>query len=276
MDPFYHVSHVNDHLYALKSLSGEFVFLVLGSREALLIDTCLGVGNLRAQVEGLTSLPVTVVLTHGHLDHAMGAPEWEGAWMSTLDVDVYRGMCSVEDRRGYLVANVGPERATPWMDAFLPAAPDYAFRALSDGQIFDLGGVTVEAVAFPGHTPGCTALLLVEDRILITGDACNVSTFLFDEFTCSVADYRATVERVAQRLDGRYDRVFMQHHVLDAVPDLLQDMLDVCDRVLAGTDDAVPRQVMGHDARLALEADRTMRRVDGGCANLLYDPEHVR
>ena len=107
MDPFYSVSQVNDHLYALKSPSGEFVYLVTGAREALLIDTCLGVGNLRDQVEALTSLPVTVAITHGHVDHAMGAPEWEGAWMSPLDTDIYRSMCAVAERRGYLAANAG-------------------------------------------------------------------------------------------------------------------------------------------------------------------------
>ncbi len=275
MDPFYSVSQVNDHLYALKSPSGEFVYLVTGAREALLIDTCLGVGNLRDQVEALTSLPVTVAITHGHVDHAMGAPEWEGAWMSPLDTDIYRSMCAVAERRGYLAANAGEECAAKWDATFLPEAPDYAFRPLADGQVFDLGGVTVEAVAFPGHTPGCTAMLLVEDRILITGDACNVSTFLFDENASSVEAYRATVARVAKRLDGRYDRVFMQHHVMDAVPNLLGDMLEVCDRVLAGTDDAVTRHVMGRDVKLAMDANGQMQRVDGGCANLLYNPEHL-
>ncbi len=276
MDRFYVADRVNDHLTTLKSASGEFVFLLEGAHEALLIDTCLGVGNLRAQVEELTALPVTVALTHGHLDHAMGAPEWEGSWMSPLDVDVYRGMCSVEDRRGYLAANAGDACAAQWEESFLPAEPDYAFRPLVDGQTFDLGGVTVEAVAFPGHTPGCMAMLLVEDRILITGDACNKFTFLFDETASSVADYRATVERVAARLEGRYDRVFMQHHDLEAVPDLLYDMLDVCDRVLAGTDDAIPRRVMGHDARIALSCDERVNRVDGGCANLVYNPQNLR
>ena len=276
MDRFYVADRVNDHLTTLKSASGEFVFLLEGAHEALLIDTCLGVGNLRAQVEELTALPVTVVLTHGHLDHAMGAPEWEGSWMSPLDVDVYRGMCSVEDRRGYLAANAGDACAAQWEESFLPAEPDYAFRPLADGQTFDLGGVTVEAVAFPGHTPGCMAMLLVEDRILIAGDACNKFTFLFDETASSVADYRATVERVAARLEGRYGRVFMQHHDLEAVPDLLYEMLDVCDRVLAGTDDAIPRRVMGHDARIALSCDERVNRMDGGCANLVYNPQNLR
>jgi len=275
VEPFYTVSEVNNHLYALKSASGEFVYLVLGSHDALLIDTCLGIGNLREQVEALTTLPVTVAITHGHIDHAMGAPEWNDAWMNLLDTDVYRSMCSYDDRMGYLAANVGSERAAQWADVFVPETPDYAFQPLADGQVFDLGGVTVEAVWFPGHTPGCTAMLLVEDRILITGDACNVATFLFDENASSVTDYRATVEQVAKRLDGRYDRVFMQHHVMDAVPNLLQEMLDVCDRVLTGTDDAIPRKMMGRDARLAMDANATMQRLDGGCANLLYNPEHL-
>ena len=95
MQTFYTPSRVNDHLFALKSISGEFVYLVLASNQALLIDTCVGAGNLRAHVEELTDLPVEVVITHGHIDHAMGAPEWDRCWMNPKDDEIYRSMCDV-------------------------------------------------------------------------------------------------------------------------------------------------------------------------------------
>jgi len=37
----------------------------------------VGVGHLKDLVSGLTDKPLTVLLTHGHVDHANGAPEFD-------------------------------------------------------------------------------------------------------------------------------------------------------------------------------------------------------
>lgn len=276
MDAFYQVQQVNDHLIALKSLSGEFVYLVLGSECALLIDTCLGLGNLRATVESLTDLPIEVALTHGHLDHAMGAPEWEGVWMSPADQAIYKSMCDAEGRLGYLSANAGAAAADTWKDTLVPPCPGYAFRPLADGQVFDLGGITVEAIAFPGHTPGTHAFLLREDRILISGDACNNSTFLFESTCSTVEEYRRTVLAVQERLAGRYDHVFIQHHEMEVAPDLLPNMAEVCDRVLARDVDDEPFSFRGMPACVALAHDPYFHRLDGKSGNLIYNPNRLR
>lgn len=44
-------------------------YLLLGNREALLIDTGLGVADLGPVVRALTGLPLRVVTTHAHWDH---------------------------------------------------------------------------------------------------------------------------------------------------------------------------------------------------------------
>ena len=46
--------------------------LFIGDEMAILADTGLGVGNIRAVVESLTRLPVKVVTTHAHWDHTGG------------------------------------------------------------------------------------------------------------------------------------------------------------------------------------------------------------
>jgi glyoxylase-like metal-dependent hydrolase (beta-lactamase superfamily II) len=43
----------------------------------LLVDTDLGVGRLADFVKSLTALPVVVVNTHGHPDHAGGNNEFK-------------------------------------------------------------------------------------------------------------------------------------------------------------------------------------------------------
>ena len=55
----------------------DTMYLVVGSRKAALIDTGAGIGDLRGLVESLTELPVMVLTTHLHTDHAGGNPLFE-------------------------------------------------------------------------------------------------------------------------------------------------------------------------------------------------------
>lgn len=65
-------------------------YLLCGTERAVLIDTGLGVANIKAVVDDLTTLPVAAVLTHAHWDHIGGLSlfpdfavhENEAKWLS--------------------------------------------------------------------------------------------------------------------------------------------------------------------------------------------------
>ena len=145
MADFYRAEKVNDRVTAILSLTGEIMYLVNGSERSLLIDTCVGAGNLRDFVEKLTEKPLTVLLTHGHVDHAMGAPEFTGndgkkeceIYMNHADTQVYLGMNSIENRKGYVLAGLGGQMPEGLEETFLPPAP-MTFKNLKDGDRFDL------------------------------------------------------------------------------------------------------------------------------------------
>ncbi len=63
----------------------------------------------------------------------------------------------------------------------------------------------MKVYALPGHTLGSMVMLLEEERILISGDACNNSTFLFDENSLSVPEYRENLH-IAKKCNKRFER----------------------------------------------------------------------
>lgn len=275
---------VTKRVTAIRSRSGEILYLVEGDKRAILIDACVGVVGLRRFVGSLTSKPVTVLLTHGHVDHAMGAPEFDEVWLHRLDRPVYDEMSPLAVRREYIAMSCPPGSPEVGADELVPPHP-VAFHELGDGMVFDAGGITVEAIHFPGHTPGMTAMLITEtapansastEAILVVGDGCNPRTFLFDHNASSVEEYRDALSRLVERTRGRVGHIVISHHVMRMPDDLFDDALATCDRVLSGISDEVPFDFMGHRAVLAKATGEDGLPADGSMFNLAYDPARLR
>ena len=66
-------------------------FLVEGTRRAVLIDAMTGLRGLAALLPALTSLPVEVVATHGHIDHIGGVSELGGCALHPADAGLLDG-----------------------------------------------------------------------------------------------------------------------------------------------------------------------------------------
>lgn len=275
MVEYYKSEKINETMTAIRSMTGEIMYLVEGKEKAVLVDTCLGVGHLRKFVENLTDKPITVLLTHGHVDHALGAPEFDEVYMNSADIEVYEKMSPLEERIGYIKANLGENMPAFTEDDYVKPSPA-DFKELTDGQSFDLGGVHIEAYALPGHTHGTMVMLIPEERALILGDACNNSTFLFDENSLSVNEYRENLIQVKEKLEGRYDTTYLCHHVMTASKDMIAHVIEVCNDILDGKADDIPFEFMGHHAFVAKKANERFERVDGGEGNIIYDKEKLK
>lgn len=273
---FYQTEPVSDRITLLRSACGELLYLIEGTDRAVLVDTSVGVGHLRALVDSLTDRPVSVLLTHGHVDHAPGAPAFDDVYLNPLDVPLYRRFSALEERKGYLRASLGPRFAELTEEDYVPPEPDKALHPLTDGQTFDLGGLHAAAYELHGHTPGCMVVLIPEERILILGDACNNSTFLFDGDACSVEEYRDNLRAARDRLAGSFDRVFLAHHEMETGADIMDNVLALCEELLTcGGADDVPFAFLGMYACIAKKCSPQFHREDGVCGNLIYSKEKL-
>ena len=110
-------------------------------REAVLIDPVFGqVERDLALINELGLKLVLVVDTHAHADHVTGA------WL-------------LKQKTGCKIASakvIGAEHVD------LP---------LEDGQTFGVKGISLRAIATPGHTNGCMSYVLADEAMVFTGDA---------------------------------------------------------------------------------------------------------
>jgi hydroxyacylglutathione hydrolase len=234
---------------------GEFdcasIFLLVGDEKAMLIDTGIGIGDLKGFIHTLTDKPLMVCFSHAHPDHTGGASAFEHAYVHPKDMDDFAkgGLMglSVESRLGYIRRIAEREKGVyPYNQAedvteWGPCPPLYP---LEDEQVIDLGSRKVTVYACPGHTPGSITFLDENTRILFLGDACNCTLHLgggprgTPRFT-SVEKALFYLKRL-QSLRSQYDRCFNGHYDFRPLgaalgEDVLPDAITACEQIVAGT-----------------------------------------
>lgn len=210
-------------------------YLIVGTRQALLFDTGLGMVPLRPLVERLTRLPVTVLNSHTHYDHAGG--NWEFDRILAVETPYTRA-----NMAGFPHAELATEVAA---DAFCSGAPagldTAAFRTrpwsatatVRDGDTIDLGGRTLEVLHVPGHTPDATALLDRANGLLFTGDSYyDGPIWLFVPET-DLDAYDRSMARLAALAPG-LRQLLPAHNSARVAPDRLGAALDAVRTVRTG------------------------------------------
>lgn len=271
---FYTTEKVTEHITRIRPFWNDAcMYYVEGDERAVLIDTGYGFGDLKGFVDGLSDKPYDVLISHGHIDHANGAGQWDKVYMSHKDIDLYHTRCSVSERKGFLKKYV-PD-IDDYDDSYFPPVHDDNFIDLKDGDDFDLGGVTVHTIAAPGHTKGMLVFLVKEDRTILFGDACGVFTlFVMDEAT-SLEEYVSSLDTL-KSYEDQYDRILRQHGTCESPKSLLDEDITIVKSILDGTDDHVPTEFNGIPCFIAraVKPDSN-ERVDGKEGNILYIPEKI-
>lgn len=257
----------------ITDLSGVHCFLVEGRDKALLIDTMTGLRGLPAFVATLTDLPVEVALTHGHMDHAGGVFEFGRCYIHPADIPMLDGR-TLPARVGYVRGQLPPGEA-PEASAFVPDGP-VEFVPLKAGDKLDLGGRALEVLHVPGHTRGSLCYLDTASGDFFAGDACNNNTLLMMDVSATIEEYLGALLALKER-QGDIRRFYLFHGPSLQDKSCIDDNIQCCRDILAGTDDRVPVDFLGRPGYLAEErTPGTFSRKDGRFGNIVYNPQQVR
>ena len=153
-DPVLQVRAVDEATYVIrqsKSVTFEapFLYLILGSERALLLDTgavrSADVCPVRRCVDDLlpAGLPLVVAHTHGHGDHVAGDEQFAGRPATTV---VGRDLAAARAAWGF----------SRWPDEVVT---------------FDLGGRVLEVTGIPGHQESAIAVFDPRTGVLLPGDS---------------------------------------------------------------------------------------------------------
>ncbi len=207
----YQASEVDDGVWRIDEHGSVNMYLVVGKKKALMIDTGLGEAGLDAVVASITDLPVIAVNTHGHEDHSGGNRFFKTIYAHKADMSVVKRY-----------------------------APGKKFAEIGDGYVFDLGGRKLSVILTPGHTAGSLCLVDDKKKILFSGDNNNTHVWLFLYESLSVEEYLASLERLIAR-SAEFETILPGHGGL-FYPSFLDGVAECARAVVAGGIETQPYQ----------------------------------
>ena len=185
----------------------ESLYLVEGNDRAVLIDAGTRVPGLDKIVAGITSKPVTMILTHGHGDHVGGVGPFPEVWIGPADEQMLRN--SQRRYRGEI-------------------------KHLTDGETIDLGGRKLEVMFTPGHTSGSVTFFDKENHYGFSGDAFGSTNLLVFTYLSNVKASAQKVEKYMKENNIRF--LYPGHYSGDNLesPKRVTDIKNLCDDLLTG------------------------------------------
>ena len=214
--PWFEVYDLGRDVFAIYE-PGQFEevisYLILGGERALLFDTGLGIADMKRLVGELTTLPIVVVNSHTHYDHVGGNHQFSTILNTRTEY-------TEKNRKGRPHSAVAEYVSESWIWKPLPPGFDKStYRSkpwnptgrLSDAQVIELGGRTIEVLLTPGHAQDSLCLFDRARRMLFTGDTFYPAP-LYAHLDGSAFDaYVATADRLAA-LQEQVDWVLPAHN----------------------------------------------------------------
>ena len=235
----YHIEKLNEQTWLIEEYSNTasaYMYLLTGKEKALLIDTGFGTIPLKSICEELTVLPVTVALTHGHVDHIGGTGEFEEVWLAKEDKELYEAHSREAVRHIFT------------QDELLPVKENCSY--FENEMVFEIGDRPVRVVRTPGHSVGSVCFLDEKNRWMFTGDTCCKAHVLLQmEFAASMQTYKKSLEKLIA-MESLYDITWPGHHIKPVEKQVIHDFLTAVEGITDGTMEGVWTQLPMGKARL--------------------------
>lgn len=252
-------------------------YLVSGTEARAHLDTGLGVADIRAAGDALSSSSPFAANTHYHFDHVGGNGRFDEVAIHEAGVELLAAGPGdeVEGHRrwtqrmierwptyreldeGFFTLTDDVATLRPFPEGFDFAAwtvePSTATRVLHEEDVLDLGGRELRVLHTPGHSPDSVCYLEERQGLLFAGDTINSGPLLVTDPVADLEDFARSTRRLADEVAGSVRWVLMAHGArFLAEPAYLRDVADGFERLVAGEVAAEPsHDEYEGDARVA-------------------------
>ncbi len=160
------------------------------TRELFIVDPAAAADRIAQHIARMEGKPVAILLTHGHFDHILAAEEIRRQYQ----IPIYA--CRQEEE-------MLREPSVNMTDRFSKTVSLSADRWLSDLEVFECAGFSVQMLHTPGHTVGSCCYYLKDEKVLFSGDTLFCGSVGRTDFPGgSMSQMRNSLHRLLDTLPG--------------------------------------------------------------------------
>ncbi len=239
------ISSIGKNRWIIQTAENNTMYLVEGTKKALLIDTGNKCNQFDSIVRLITKKPLEVVLTHGHSDHTGNIDAFDEIYLHRAD--------TVLLDKSYLGK----------------------LHFIGDGYLFDLGGILLEVVHTPAHTPGSIVLMDKEVGYCYSGDAFGSGqVWLQLRPIAPMKTYINSCEKMEKWLDQGIDSIYCGHYFYAKQAFSKEYITNM--RILATSlENGTNTKGESYPIKVSIGPENPMI-VTLGSAGIVYDPEHIK
>lgn len=240
------ISKLEKNVWVIETSDMTTMYLIEGTKKAMLIDTGTQCEKLDSIIALITQKPLYVVITHAHGDHDGNIRFFKEIYLHPADT-VLLG-------KGYMGK----------------------VNFVKDGDIFDLGGINLEVVHTPAHTPGSIVLIDRKAGTCYSGDAFGSGQVWLQLKPLSpMQTYVQTCRKMEKLMGEGITRIYCGHYpyVKKAYDrSYIEDMEKLAILIDQGkqpTPQPHPNRIPGMGAKNPMMSTL-------GQATIVYDPENLK
>ncbi|MCR5721077.1 MAG: MBL fold metallo-hydrolase, partial [Lachnospiraceae bacterium] len=118
-----------------------------------------------------------------------------------------------------------------------------------EGDIIDLGNRPLEIIDNPGHTPGSIAILDINNRVLIGGDAIQDGNIFMFGPQRNIYDYVKSLKHILT-FKHRFDTIYPSHGNFPVEPGLIEQLIEGAESIIRGEVTGEEMDLFGNPIRL--------------------------
>ena len=198
------VKKINENIYVIDQ---EMVraYVIVGREKALCFDFGVAVVDFEKYLLKITDLSFIYVLSHSDPDHVANIFIADKVYVFPDEIEMLKDHQSV------------------------------MFSFLKEGQVFDLGGVELEVVHTPGHTPGSISLLWRKAGILFSGDTISYGPVYMFGPARDLKTYKNSLKKLLRMAENDvFTEIYPAHNLFPIGQDAIEDLIAVVEEIESG------------------------------------------
>lgn len=240
------ITPIEQHTWVIETSDHTTMYLIEGTKKALLIDTGTKCEKLDEIIKQVTAKPTEVALTHAHPDHAGNIRYFNEIYLHPADT------------------------------VLLDKTYSGKLHFVGDGYVFDLGNRRIEVRHMPAHTPGSIVFVDKKTGSCFTGDAFGSGqVWLQLRPIAPIETYLESVSRMENIMDHGISKLYCGHIYYTGEKPLGREYLESMRQIAGSLISGDLSKAQPYPVKVPIGCDNPMLLTEGS-AGIVFDPDHLK